>query len=135
MNIPASYQGLSSFTAVWSSSRTPVEYMNTVQPAIYELFLAELGMLAEEYIADGLRMRNIPVADISCGHRTSLQSSGDEAFSVSVSVAEKDFPAAVETIAQVMGSLDAGKADVRDLIRMKRICMDQVKILSLRYTT
>jgi predicted Zn-dependent peptidase len=135
MNIPASYQGLSSFTAVWSSSRTPVEYMNTVQPAIYELFLAELGMLAEEYIADGLRMRNIPVADISCGHRTSLQSSGDEAFSVSVSVAEKDFPAAVETIAQVMGSLDAGKADVRDLIRMKRICMDQAKEMAFTPTT
>lgn len=135
MNIPASYQGLSSFTAVWSSSRTPVEYMNTVQPAIYELFLAELGMLAEEYIADGLRMRNIPVADIWCGHRTSLQSSGDEAFSVSVSVAEKDFPAAVETIAQVMGSLDAGKADVRDLIRMKRICMDQAKEMAFTPTT
>ena len=127
MSVPASYRGVSSFTAVWSSSRTPIAYMNTVQPAIYELFLAELGMLAEEYIADELRLRNIPVADISCVHRTSLQSSGDEAFSVSVSVAEKDFPVAVETVAQVMGRIDSGEAQVRDLIRMKRICMDQAR--------
>ena len=126
-NIPAAYDGLASFTAVWKSARTPREYMNTVQPAIYELFLAELGMIAEEYVADELRSRNIPYADVSCFHRTSLQSSGDETFSVSVSVSERDFQSAVEAVAAVMGRIDAGKTDVRDLIRMKRICMDQAR--------
>ena len=135
ISVPSSYPGVSSFTAVWSSSRTPREYMNTIQPAIYELFLAELGMLAEEYIDDGLRLRNISVADISCEHRSSLQSSGDEAFSVSVSVAEKDFPGAVEVVAQVMGRIDSGKADVRDLIRMKRICMDRAREMAFASTT
>lgn len=135
VSTPAIHDGVSSFTAVWSSSRTPMEYMNTVQPAIYELFLAELGMMAEEYIADELRLRNIPVADISCRHRTSLQSSGDEAFSVSVSVAEKDFPSAVEAIAQVMGRIDSGNVSVRDLIRMKRICMDQAREMAFASKT
>ena len=127
VNVPSAYDGLATFTAVWNSARTPREYMNTVQPVIYELFLTELGMLVEEYISDGLRQSNIPVAQVSCGHRTSLQSSGDEAFSVNVVVAEKDFPRVVEIVSRVMGSLDAGKADVRDLIRMKRICMNQFK--------
>lgn len=127
VNLPASYEGISTFTAVWKSARTPREYMNTVQPAIYELFLAELGMVAEEYISDGLRKSDIPVADISCGYRTSLQSSGDEEFSVSVSVAEKDFPDALKVVSGVMGSIDAGKTDVRDLVRVKRICMDRAR--------
>lgn len=135
VSVPSVYDGVSTFTAVWNSSRTPREYMNTVQPAIYELFLAELGMMAEEYIADGLRIRNIPVADISCEHRTSLQSSGDEAFSVSVSVAENDFSRAVETVAQVMGRIDSGSAEVCDLIRMKRICMDQAREMAFTSKT
>ncbi len=125
------YDGLASFTVMWNSARTPREYMNTVQPVIYELFLAELGMLVEEYIHDGLRRLNIPVAKVECSYRTSLQSSCDEAFSVDVTVAEEDFPAAVEVVAQVMGKIDAGKADINDLIRMKRICMDRFRESSL----
>ena len=135
VNVPASNEGVASFAAVWNSARTPREYMNTVQPAIYELFLAELGMLAEEYVSEELRSRNLPVAGISCGHRTSLQSSGDEAFSVSLTVAEKDFPSAVEVVAGVMGRIDSGNADVRDLLRMKRICMDQARELAVASTT
>lgn len=131
-NVPALNDGMATFTAVWSSARTPREYMNTVQPAIYELFLAELGMLAEEYVADNLRQRNIPVAQISCENRTSLQSSGDETFSVSVTVAEDDFPEAVKAISEAMGRLDAGKADVRDLMRMKSICMNKSRELAVK---
>ena len=130
--VPSAYDGLATFTAVWNSARTPREYMNTVQPAIYELFLSELGMLAEEYISDNLRRRNIPVAQISCENSTSLQSSGDETFSVSVSVASEDFSEAVRSVAEAMGRLDAGKADVRDLIRMKRICMNKSRELAVK---
>lgn len=129
---PSVHHGLSSFTFVWSSARTPWEYMNTVQPAIYELFLAELGMMAQEYISEGLKNLNIPVAEVSCNHRTSLQTTGDEAFSVSVSVAEKDFAQAARVVAGVMGRIDAGKADIRDLIRLKKVCMNQARELAIK---
>ena len=119
--------GLASFTAVWNSARTPREYMNTVQPVIYDLFLTELGMVAEDYIADALRSKNIPYASVSCGHQTSVQSSGDEAFTVSVHVGEKDFPKAVRAVGEVMGRIDAGKTEVKDLLRMKRICLDSAR--------
>lgn len=121
------HEGLASFSAVWTSARTPREYMNSIQPVIYELFLAELGMVSEDYIADALRSRNIPYADISCGYRSCIQSSGDEEFSVNVSVAEKDFQEAVRAIGEVMGRIDAGKTDVDDLLRMKRRCMDSAR--------
>ena len=121
------HEGISTFAAVWNSSRTPREYMNTVQPAIYEMFLAELGMVAEEYIKESLKDNGIPYAEVVCGHRTSLQSSGDEAFSVRVSVAEKDFADAVKVVAQETGRIDAGCTDVRDLLRMKRTAIDDLR--------
>ena len=127
VKVPPLHDSLATFTAVWNSSRTPREYMNTVQPVIYEMFLAELGMLAEEYITDGLRSRNIPYAEVKSGHRTSVQSSGDEAFSVSVSVSPEDFQETVKVVAEAVGRIDAGRADVRDLMRMKDICMDLSK--------
>lgn len=127
VKVPPLHDSLATFTAVWNSSRTPREYMNTVQPVIYEMFLAELGMLAEEYIMDGLRSRNIPYAEVKSGHRTSVQSSGDEAFSVSVSVSPEDFQETVKVVAEAVGRIDAGRADVRDLMRMKDICMDLSK--------
>lgn len=125
--VPAVHDSLVSFTMVWNSARTPREYMNTVQPVIYEMFLAELGMLSEEYIKDGLRGHDIPYAEVRSGFRTSIQSSDDEVFSISVSVAPKDFQEALKTVAAAVGRIDAGRTDVRDLMRMKRICMDQGK--------
>ena len=125
--VPAVHDSLASFTMVWNSARTPREYMNTVQPVIYEMFLAELGMLSEEYIKDGLRGRDIPYAEVRSGFRTSVQSSDDEEFAISVSVAPRDFQEAVKAVAEAVGRIDAGRTDVRDLMRMKRICMDQGK--------
>lgn len=125
--VPAVHDSLASFTMVWNSARTPREYMNTVQPVIYEMFLAELSMLSEEYIKDGLRGHDIPYAEVRSGFRTSIQSSDDEEFAISVSVAPKDFQEALKTVAAAVGRIDAGRTDVRDLMRMKRICMDQGK--------
>lgn len=119
--------GLATFTAVWTLARTPREYMNTIQPVIYELFLAELGMVSEDYIADALRSHGIPYASISCGHHSSVHSSGDEEFAVSVSVSEKDFHDAVRVVGGVMGRIDAGQSGVGDLLRMKRRCMDSAR--------
>ncbi len=125
--VPAVHDSLASFTMVWNSARTPREYMNTVQPVIYEMFLAELEMLSEEYIKDGLRVRDIPYAEVISGFRTSMQSSDDEEFAISVSVAPRDFQEAVKAVAEAVGRIDAGRTDVRDLMRMKRICMDMGK--------
>ena len=72
-------RNLASLTATWYSARTPEAYMNTIQPAIYDMYLAELGVVSREYIANALRSKGIAYADISSEHTTSLQTSGDEA--------------------------------------------------------
>ena len=134
VRVPAVRRGLSSINAVWNSARTPWAYMNTVQPVVYELFLAELGRMAEEYISSELYRLDIPFAQVSCSHRTSLQSTGDEAFSVNLTVAEKDFPEALKVVASVMGGIDSGKTDADDLIRLKKVFMNQAKELALKPT-
>lgn len=122
---------LASLTATWSSARTPKAYMHTIQPAIYDLYLTELGMVSREYISKALKSKGIPFAEVSAAHTTSLQTSGDEAFTVSVHVAPKDFEEMVRTVSEVMGGIDAGKTDVNDLARIKHMCMDQARDLSM----
>lgn len=122
---------LASLTATWSSARTPKAYMHTIQPAIYDMYLTELGMVSREYISKALKSKGIPFAEVSAAHTTSLQTSGDEAFTVSVHVAPKDFEEMVRTVSEVMGGIDAGKTDVNDLTRIKHMCMDQARDLSM----
>ena len=125
--VPAPCDGVAMFSLVWNSARTPEEYMNTVQPAIYEMFLSELGMLAEEAIKNRFYLSKIPFAKVKSEHKTSLHSSGDESFSISVAVAGKDFMKAVEIVAEELGRIDAGHTDVRDLARLKRVCMESLE--------
>ena len=123
-------RALASFTATWYSARTPRWYMHTIQPAIYEMYLAELGMVSEEYVAKALRSRGIPYADVSAVHTGSLQTSGDEAFSVSVHVSPDDFAEAVRTVSSVMSGIDAGMTAINDLARIRRTYMDGIRNLS-----
>ena len=122
---------LASLTATWYSARTPKGYMHTIQPAIYDMYLAELGLVSEEYLGKALRDRGIPYADVSAVHTTSLQTSGDEAFSVSLHVAHEDFPEAVKALSEVMSGIDAGKTDTTDLARIRHMYMDEVRTLSV----
>lgn len=107
---PYMVRKMATVTATWVSPRTPKEYMNTVQPAIYEMFIGELGILAVERICRKLKAEDIPYGDVSYDHLDSVRSLGDEAFTVSVSVAPEDADAAIEILASVMSSLDSGNA-------------------------
>lgn len=118
---------LASLTATWHSARTPKAYMHTIQPVIYEMYLAELRLLSEEYVAEALKKKGIPFADVAASHATSLQTSGDETFSVSVHVSPKDFPETARTVSEVMGAIDAGRTDINDLSRIRHICMDSFR--------
>lgn len=115
---------LADLSLTWSSARTPREYMNTVQPVIYEMYLAQLGMLAEEGIREGLRKAGIPVAEVSFRHVTTAQSDGDETFTINVSVREDDFPEMVRIVSDVLSRIDSGYTDVDDVARVKQICID-----------
>lgn len=106
-------------TATWTSPRTPKEYMNTVQPAIYSLLMNEIGMVARDRISRELKQNAVPAASVSYKHVSSVLSCGDENFSVSVTVAPEHVQQAVETLAKVMASLDKGTATEREVTKAK----------------
>ena len=107
-------------SAAWTSPRTPKEYLNTVQPAIYSLFINELGILAQERISQRLAQQGIPVADVSYRHFSSIRSLHDENFAVYVSVAPEHIASAVEIMASTLTSLDQGTACAHEIVMAKR---------------
>lgn len=126
VRLPEFSDDLAVISATWESARMPKEYMNTVQPTIYEMFLAELAMVTEEGLKRGLRSKGIPVSDVSCSFVTSAQSAGDESFTVRFSVAPEHFYDAVAVLSDVISKVDAGNTSHHDLARMKQRCTDAV---------
>jgi hypothetical protein len=112
---PYVIRNLATVSATWAFPRTPKEYMNTIQPAIYEMFVAEIGMIAKERLTYGLKSKGIPAAGVSFHHITSVRSLGDEQFSISLSVAPEHTAEAVAILASTMSSIDSGTTTVHEL--------------------
>lgn len=104
----------------WVSPRIKKEYMSTIQPAIYTMFINELGLVAKERIAQKLKQEKIPVAGLSYEHTSSLSSVGSEKFAVRVSVAPEHISKAVEVLAATMSSIDKGTTSVYEYEVAKR---------------
>ena len=114
-------------SASWASPRTPEQYMNTVQPFIFSLFINELGLLAEYRISQSLRHLNVPASAIEYKHISSVNSFGDESFSVSVSVAPEHLQQAVEVLAKTMSDIEKGTAAEHELAAVKRRYLEQLE--------
>ena len=114
---------MATVSATWTFPRTPKEYMNTVQPAIYDLFVSELGLIAKERISHALKENKVPSTDVSFEHITSVKSLGDELFTISLSVAPEYASKAVEILASTMASLNAGTATASELNMAKNSYM------------
>ena len=111
--------------AEWRLQRTPRQYMNSVQPAMLERFLTQLGTVAEDRISREFRAAGIPLADVSTSYMNAAQSLCDEQFKVSLAVRPSDMMFAVKTLASVMGALDKGNVGIDELKRAARIYLNQ----------
>ena len=116
----------STVSAVWRLQRTPHEYMNTVQPVIYERFMRELGIIAGNRLRAVLEASEVPVADVSYDYVNSVASLGDENFLVKVTVAPEHLEEATSALASVMSGLDAGDVEISELRRAGLIFMEDV---------
>ncbi len=120
-NLETSPSGLTAtVSATWAAPRIQKEYMKTVQPAIYSMFVNEIGILAKERILQKLSKDKIPVAKVSYQHVSSLKSFGDESLVVSISLSPEHITQAVEVLASTMSSIDQGKATVYEFEMAKR---------------
>ena len=110
---------LAAVTLLWRLPRAPHEYMNTVQPAIYERFVNELGYIAHRRIVLDLERRGVPVADVKWSHRSSAEGPGDETFTATAYVNDANVLDAVGAMARAFASLDAGGVTI-DEYRLSR---------------
>lgn len=120
-------RNIATITATWRSPRTPREYMNTVQPAIYDMFVGELGHIAAQRISRVLHGMDIPVAAVSHKHVNSVESLADEQFMMSVSVAPEHAHEAAGALAHELAALDAGNASVEEFREARRAYFDAMK--------
>lgn len=118
---------LATVSAVWKLQRTPREYMNTVQPAVYEMFMTELGIVAQNRIREGLEKAGIPCAEVSYDYRNGVESLGDESFRVTLTVSPDDILDGVSILASVLSCLDASDAQISEVRRAELIYMDAVR--------
>ena len=114
----------------WRIPRAPVEYMTTVQPAIYERFVNVLGYIAERRVMQDLTRRGVPYADVAYRHRSSASGSGDEMFSLTVSLPETYAQTAVGSIARTFAALDAKGAEMGEYRVARNQYLDRLEDLA-----
>lgn len=111
---------LSEITAEWRAPRVPDKYVGTLQPYIQKMYVAQLGETAVSRIKDELNKRGIPYAGVSYRHISSSEVSGDETFTVSLSVDAQYFADAVSVLAQTMSALETSGASGEELELARR---------------
>lgn len=130
--LPDTLKGLSAVRCEWDAARTPFASMNTVQSAIYEKTVWEMGDLACRWIKRNLRNNNIPVAEVSFKHGGRTEGYSDECFVVEAVVALHDQEAAKREILAVLAALDAGRVGSSDLALAENAYLHYLERLSGR---
>ena len=106
--------GLATLKITWHSPRTPQEQMNTIQPLVSGVFFRELALLSEKRLAKAFRDAGIVAAGIKSAWTGSGLQPGDETFTVSASVAPKDYSKAVDIVLGVMANLNKKGASLTE---------------------
>ena len=99
----------------WTSPRIPEHLMNTVQTAVYDKVVYELGVILTDRVRRNLRENDIPVADVRFEHSGSLHTSGSESFSLSVTLLPEHGDAAADALQRALAETDIAGAPASDL--------------------
>lgn len=113
---PASMLG--TFSLTWRSPRTHREQMQTIQPLVNKLFFEELAALSEKRLSRAFRDAGIAVTGLGAKYVSSEETPGDETFTVSATVAMRDYKKAAKEMVSVMSDIDKSGttiAEFRDI--------------------
>lgn len=113
--IPDSLSGISVIMAEWTSPRTPEAYMNTIQKAIYDKTIYELGYIVRERVRDRLLSMGIYADDVVMNHRSSLDGTGEEYFRFSIKAKQEDACRVKDVLKEELGSIDSYGASLSEL--------------------
>lgn len=125
-------KGLSTVRCEWNAPRAPWEYMNTVQSAIYEKAVWEMGKVAQRWIKRNLRELGVPVADVMFRYSGNVRGVVDEKLAVEVTVALRDEMVAENQMLAVLSTLDQGNVADSDLLLAENEYMLSLERLSGR---
>ena len=108
--------GLATVVAHWRAPRTPVSLMNTVQNAVYEKTVHEMGTIVCSRVRKALRDLCIPVADAVFRHVGSLEMVSDETFRFEVTVRDTYVAQTEAALRSALASVDAYGASASELL-------------------
>lgn len=119
--------------AHWRAPRTPMSLMNTVQTAIYEKTVHEMGVLVCSRVRKTLRDRDIPVADVAFSHVGSFEMVPDESFRFEVTVKDTAAADAEEALKGALASVDAYGASASELIMAEDVYFNELEARRFGY--
>lgn len=111
----------------WVSERVPSEYMNTVQPVIFDRALDILGKVAVRRVKAVLEFERIPFANVSYTVRHSDEGPGDDLFALRFTVHGDDQVNARRIVASVMESIDAEGVSLDEYLLAEADFMSSLK--------
>lgn len=114
------------FKALWRMPRTPLDMMNTLQPAVLRKNLTELSSIASEMISKSLKDKNIPYAEVRSVYRLPMNHLSDETFEIQVYSAQEDVLAVSSVVSEVMSSLETAGVSARDLNIAQSLFYDEM---------
>lgn len=107
---------LQTISMSWTSRRVPREYMNTVQPVIFDKTLDMLGKVSVRRIKKAFAAENIPVAGVSYVLSRSDEGPGDDVFTLNLAVCPENVSIARRIVAGVMESIDVSGASLGEYL-------------------
>ena len=97
---------LNTVSLSWVSGRVPREYMNTVQPVIFDMSVDMLGKLIVRRLKAALKAQDIPFAQVSYRHNSTDRRPYDDVFTVTATVEDGLVEKATGVMAGIMRSID-----------------------------
>lgn len=90
----------------YKSQRTPQEYMTTVLPVVSSRLGKMLGIILKKRLYEEFRTKNIPVGFIDYNYASSSDVSGDEQYTIVITVPDTMAVKAVGAVASVLSYID-----------------------------
>lgn len=107
---------LQEISMTWVSKRVPREYMNTVQPVIFDRAMDILGRVAVRRLRTAFEIEGIPVSDVSYVLTIADRGPGDDVFTMCATVAQDDVLNARKLMSGVMHSIDSEGVSVGEYL-------------------
>ena len=118
---------LQEVSMTWVSRRVPREYMNTIQPVIFDRAMDILGKVAVRRLRAALEAEGISVADVSYIRKGADEGPGDDVFTMCATVGPDDAAGAKKLMSGIMNSIDSSGVAVEEYLLAEADFMNDLR--------